>query len=97
MGAALEYGDGSFQHSAFMFPGLRQLWVELFPTPGRFYESAFNGRYDRTLYESGQPFAIDFPLGAAFMLRREVIQQTERLRPRLLHVLRRDRLGLAHP
>ena len=76
VGAQLEYDDGAFQHSAFHFPGLRQLWVEFFPTPGRLYESAFNGRYPRSLYESGQPFAIDFPLGATMMLRREVIEQT---------------------
>lgn len=76
VGARLTYEDGSFQHSAFHFPGLRQLWVEFFPTPGRFYESGFNGRYPRQLYDSGEPFAIDFPLGATLMLRREVIEQT---------------------
>jgi hypothetical protein len=75
-GARLNYEDGSFQHSAFHFPGLRQLWIEFFPTPGRFYESTFNGRYPRDLYESNQPFDIDFPLGATLMLRREVIEQT---------------------
>lgn len=75
-GARLSYEDGSFQHSAFTFPGLKQLWVEFFPTPGRFIESGFNGRYPRALYEAGQPFAVDFVLGATMMLRREVIQQT---------------------
>lgn len=35
VGARLSYEDGSFQHGAFRFPGLRQLWVEFFPTPGR--------------------------------------------------------------
>ncbi len=76
VGAQLAYGDGSFQHSAFQFPGLRQLWVEFFPTPGRFIEESFNGRYPRRLYESGRPFPIDFPLGATFMVRREVIEET---------------------
>jgi len=76
VGARLSYGDGSFQHSAFGFPGLRQLWVEFFPTPGRFIEGRFNGRYPRTAYAGGQPFAVDCVLGAAFMLRREVILQT---------------------
>lgn len=75
-GARLTYEDGSFQHSAFQFPGLRQLWVEFFPTPGRFYDSGFNGRYPRERYEAGQPFLVDFPLGATMMLRREVIEQT---------------------
>lgn len=76
VGARLTYGDGSFQHSAFHFPGLRQLWVEFFPTPGRFIEGTFNGRYPRRLYESDQPFRVDCVLGATMMLRREVIQQT---------------------
>jgi GT2 family glycosyltransferase len=76
VGARLSYADGSFQHSGFHFPGLKQLWVEFFPTPGRFVESAFNGRYPRRLYESGQPFSVDFTLGATIMLKREVVQQT---------------------
>ncbi len=76
VGARLSYADGSFQHSAFAFPGLRQLWTEFFPTPGRFIEGQFNGRYPRSLYDSDQPFPVDFTLGATMMLRREVIQQT---------------------
>lgn len=76
VGARLMYGDGSFQHSAFAFPGLRQLWAEFFPTPGRLIEGRFNGRYPRELYELGQPFPVDFTLGATMMLRREVIAQT---------------------
>jgi N-acetylglucosaminyl-diphospho-decaprenol L-rhamnosyltransferase len=76
VGAQLAYEDGSFQHGAFGFPGLRQLWVEFFPTPGRFIEGRFNGRYPRALYDAGQPFPVDFVLGATMMLRREVIQQT---------------------
>ncbi|MCU0463312.1 MAG: glycosyltransferase family 2 protein [Anaerolineae bacterium] len=76
VGARLSYEDGSFQHGAFGFPGLRQLWAEFFPTPGRLLEGAFNGRYPRHLYDAGQPFPIDFPLGATMMLRREAVQQT---------------------
>jgi GT2 family glycosyltransferase len=76
VGAQLSYGDGAFQHSAFSFPGLRQLWVEFFPTPGRLIEGQFNGRYSRSLYAAGKPFRVDFTLGATMMLRREVIQQT---------------------
>jgi len=76
VGAQLSYGDGSFQHSAFTFPGLRQLWVEFFPTPGRLIEGRFNGRYPRALYAADQPFEVDFVLGATMMLRREVIEQT---------------------
>jgi hypothetical protein len=76
VGAQLAYGDGSFQHSAFGFPGLRQLWVEFFPTSGRLIEGSFNGRYPRRLYEQGKPFPVDCVLGATMMLRREVIEQT---------------------
>jgi N-acetylglucosaminyl-diphospho-decaprenol L-rhamnosyltransferase len=76
VGARLTFGDGSFQHSGFGFPGLRQLWTEFFPTPGRFIEGRFNGRYPRALYDAGKPFPVDFVLGATMMLRREVIEQT---------------------
>jgi N-acetylglucosaminyl-diphospho-decaprenol L-rhamnosyltransferase len=75
-GARLLYADGSFQHSAFAFPGLMQLFFDLFPIPARLYESSLNGRYARTLYAGSSPFEIDHPLGATFLLRREVIQQT---------------------
>ena len=56
VGARLSYEDGSFQHSAFMFPGLRQLWAEFYPLPGRLIEGRFNGRYPRARYDAGQPF-----------------------------------------
>ncbi len=76
VGARLSYGDGSFQHSAFAFPGLRQLWVEFFPTPGRLIESRFNGRYPRALYDGSVPFPVDFVLGATMMFRREAVAQS---------------------
>ncbi len=75
-GARLTYGDGAFQHSAFRFPDLRQIWTEFFPTPGRWLEGPFNGRYRREQYDSARPFEVDFTLGATMMLKREVIQQT---------------------
>ena len=75
VGARLTYGDGSFQHSAFRFPGFWQTVFDLLPMPGRLYDSALNGRYDRRLYERGQPFPVDHMLGATMMLRREVIEQ----------------------
>jgi GT2 family glycosyltransferase len=76
VGARLSYGDDSFQHSAFRFPGLGQLVIDLFPVPGRFYNSALNGRYPLNTYQSSTPFPVDHTLGATMMLRREVIQQT---------------------
>jgi GT2 family glycosyltransferase len=75
VGARLSYDDGSFQDSAFAFPGLKQLWVEFFPTPGRLIVGTFNGRYPRALYDGRQPFAVDFVLGATMMLRSEALQQ----------------------
>jgi N-acetylglucosaminyl-diphospho-decaprenol L-rhamnosyltransferase len=74
-GPRLIYGDGSFQHSAFGFPSLAQAFFDFFPAHYRLLESRLNGRYPRSLYASGRPFAIDHPLGACMMVRREVIEQ----------------------
>jgi GT2 family glycosyltransferase len=71
----LVYGDGSFQHSAFRFPGLAQLYIDLFPVPARLYESRLNGRYPRSWYEASRPFEIDHPLGAVMLVRAEAIRQ----------------------
>ncbi|MBN1201194.1 MAG: glycosyltransferase family 2 protein [Anaerolineae bacterium] len=76
VGARLSYGDGSFQHSAFRFPGLAQLIIDLFPVPGRLHDSAINGRYPRPAYLGNKPFPVDHTLGATMMIRREVIEQT---------------------
>jgi N-acetylglucosaminyl-diphospho-decaprenol L-rhamnosyltransferase len=74
VGASLVYPDGGFQHSAFRFPTLWQIWFDFFPRPARLLDSRLNGRYPRRLYEVGRPFAIDHPLGAAMMTRADVIQ-----------------------
>lgn len=71
----LSYNDGSFQHSAFHFPGLVQLYMELLPYPTRLYESRLNGRYLRKQYNSGKPFEIDHPLGAVMLVRSDAIEQ----------------------
>ncbi len=83
VGARLEYEDGSFQHSAFAFPGLAQLAIDLYPVDrlpsrlfGRLYDSRLNGRYPRAKYDSGLPFAVGHPLGATMLIRREAIEQT---------------------
>lgn len=73
VGARLSFADGSFQHSAFRFPDLRQIWTELYPTPSRWIEGAFNGRYPRSSYDASEPFEVDFALGATMMLRRDVL------------------------
>lgn len=76
VGAQLSYEDGSFQHGAFGFPGLWQLVIDLFPVPGRLYNSRLNGRYNQRCYAAGQPFPVDHTLGATMMLRRDLIEET---------------------
>lgn len=76
VGARLVYRDGRFQHSAFSFPGIAQILFELWPLPARLYDSRFNGRYPRRLYRpEADPFAVDHPLGAAMMVRRDVAEK----------------------
>lgn len=74
-GARLLRGDGGFQHSAFNFPGLAQIFFDFFPLHPRMLDSRLNGRYPHRLYEAGQPFRVDHPLGAALMVRAEVLVQ----------------------
>ena len=80
-GARLVHSDGSFQHSAFSFPGLAQIALDFFP-PGRsllphhrLLESRINGRYPHRLYAAGHPFMVDHPLGAALMIRAETLTE----------------------
>jgi N-acetylglucosaminyl-diphospho-decaprenol L-rhamnosyltransferase len=74
-GARLVHGDGSFQHSAFAFPGLAQIFFDFFPLHHRLLDSRLNGRYPRRWYEAGRPFSVDHPLGAALMVRSETLAQ----------------------
>lgn len=83
VGARLEYADGTFQHSAFAFPGLAQLAIDLYPFDrlpprlfGRLYDSRLNGRYPRAKYAGDQPFEVGHPLGATMLIRREAIERT---------------------
>ncbi|HXF68331.1 MAG TPA: glycosyltransferase family 2 protein [Thermoflexus sp.] len=73
-GPRLIYPDGRFQHSAFEFPGLAQLFLDLFPLHPRLLETRVNGRYPRAWYARGKPFPIGHPLGAAMMVRGEAIR-----------------------
>lgn len=73
VGPKLLYPDGSLQHSAFGFPTLPMIFLDFFPVNHRLVNSRLNGRYPRAWYESGKPFPVDHPLGACFMVRREVI------------------------
>lgn len=74
-GGKLVYGDGSLQHSAFAFPTLAQIFVDFFPLNWRLTNSRLNGRYPVDWYARGEPFQIDHPLGADFLVRREAAEQ----------------------
>lgn len=79
-GAHLQYGDGRFQHGAFGFPSLFQMALDFFPLTGvpgaqRLHNSRLNGRYPALLWQGSTPFAVDFVLGAAMMVRGTAIQQ----------------------
>jgi N-acetylglucosaminyl-diphospho-decaprenol L-rhamnosyltransferase len=65
---ALCYPDGRPQASAFSFPGLIQLALDLFPVP-RLTDSQLNGRV-----WSRAPVPIDHPLGACMLIRRAAWQ-----------------------
>ncbi len=67
-GVNLVYGDGSFQHSAFRFPGLVQAFLDVHPLHPRVLDTRLNGRYPRRAYAGEMD--IDHPLGACFLLRR---------------------------
>jgi GT2 family glycosyltransferase len=68
IGPALVYADGRPQAAAFRFPGLRQIFLDLFPIP-RLTDSTFNGRVHST-----QPVPMDHPLGACMLIRRAAWQ-----------------------
>ena len=74
-GGKLVYGDGTLQHSAFRFPTLAQIFLDFFPLHGRLTNSRLNGRYPTVWYARGEPFQIDHPLGADFLVRRETAEQ----------------------
>lgn len=74
-GGKLLYGDGTLQHSAFGFPTLAQVFLDFFPLNWRLTNSRLNGRYPANWYARGQPFQIDHPLGADFLVRREAAEQ----------------------
>ena len=69
VGPTLLNADGTYQHAAFRFPTLPMALFDFFPVHHRLLESRMNGRYPFMLYE--QPFAMDHPLGACMLVRRE--------------------------
>jgi N-acetylglucosaminyl-diphospho-decaprenol L-rhamnosyltransferase len=69
VGAALVYADGRAQDSAFRFPGLAQIALDLFPIP-RLAGSRVNGR----VRAGDRPVRIHHPLGACMLIRRDAWQ-----------------------
>jgi N-acetylglucosaminyl-diphospho-decaprenol L-rhamnosyltransferase len=65
--------DGSVQSAGYRFPGLANVAFDLFPAPARLIESPLNGRMP--VGDGVQPMRIDYPLGAAMMLPRGVLEQ----------------------
>src|SRR5262249_30784047 len=63
VGPTLRYPDGRAQASAFRFPGLNQVMLDLFPID-RLADSRLNGRIT-----ASEPTQIDHPLGACMLIR----------------------------
>jgi N-acetylglucosaminyl-diphospho-decaprenol L-rhamnosyltransferase len=61
---------GDIQESSFRFPGLAQAVIDLLPAPGWLRRSRLNGRYPAA-WAASRDFAIDHPLGACLLVRRE--------------------------
>ena len=74
VGGRLAYGDGSFQHAAFRFPSLAQVFLDFFPMNWRLTESRLNGRYPRAIDTTA--FECDAVLGALMAIRRTAIAGT---------------------
>jgi GT2 family glycosyltransferase len=77
-GAKLSYGNGAFQHGAFRFPTLAQVALDFCPLVGvpgahRLRDSRINGRYPAAQWRGRTPFAVDFVLGAAMLVRAAAI------------------------
>lgn len=72
-GALLLNPDGSLQSAGYRFPGLIQTFLDIFPIHPRLIGSRLNGRMPPG--DGLSPLAIDHPLGACMLVRRDVIDQ----------------------
>lgn len=79
VGPRLLNPDGTVQPAAFRFPTLSMSLLEVFPPgevlPGRLYGSWLHGRYPEEQSNQLRPFALDHPLGAAMLVRRQVVAE----------------------
>ncbi|MCM8746050.1 glycosyltransferase [Thermomicrobium sp. CFH 73360] len=73
VGACLLNSDGSLQSAGYRFPGYVQNLLDFFPIHPRLIGSRLNGRFGPG--DGLTPFAIDHPLGACMLVRREVVEK----------------------
>lgn len=73
IGPQLLNPDGTKQESCFRFPTLAMSFLDFFPINHRLARSRLNGRYP--LAEHREPFAIDHPLGACMMVKRQAVHE----------------------
>mgnify|MGYP001146703196 CR=1 FL=1 len=73
VGALLLNVDGSVQSAGYRFPGVVQSLCDLFPVHPRLIGSRLNGRFGPG--DGLSPFAIDHPLGACMLVRRQVVEE----------------------
>jgi GT2 family glycosyltransferase len=65
--------DRSLQSAGYRFPTLTQSFLDFFPLNDRLIASSVNGRFKPG--DGVTPYAVDHPLGACMLVRREVIDQ----------------------
>ncbi len=64
--------DGSIQSNGYRFPGIVNTILDLYPVSDRLYNSTINGRVNPD--NAGLPIEIDYPLGAAMMVKRNALE-----------------------
>lgn len=67
--------DGSLQRSARGFPALRHVWYDLFGLSTVFSKSREFGHWRMSWFDHDSEREVDQPMGAALMLRREVVER----------------------
>jgi N-acetylglucosaminyl-diphospho-decaprenol L-rhamnosyltransferase len=65
--------DGTLQSHGYRFPGIANVVFDVLPAPARLRESPLNGRTH--LGDGRSPVRIDYPLGAAWLVRRAALEQ----------------------